>query len=92
MMEISPVPGIRAVPAVPSKAAALGLPAVFETEFLARVGDETYSPSNGKPAGGDEDAFDEPEEEDEILEDGTVSESGIWVIEGHLSRNIRLVA
>jgi hypothetical protein len=88
-MEISPVPGIRAVQAVQSKAAAFGLPAVFETEYLSRTGDETYSPTNGKPAGGDEDAFDDPLEEDE---EETVSDARIWAIQDSLSQRIRLVA
>lgn len=88
-MEISPVPGIRAVPAVQSKAAAFGLPAVFETEYLSRTGDETYSPTNGAPAGGDEDAFDDPLYEDE---DETVSDARVWAIQDSLSRSIRLVA
>jgi hypothetical protein len=88
-MEISPVPGIRAVPAVQSKAAAFGLPAVFETEYLSRTGDETYSPTNGNPAGGDEDAFDEPLEEDE---NETSADTRIWAIEDSQSRRIRLVA
>jgi hypothetical protein len=88
-MEISPVPGIRAVPAVQSKAAAFGLPAVFETEYLARTGDETYSPTSGKPAGGDEDAFDDPLGEDE---EETISDTRMWAIEDSVSRRIRLVA
>jgi hypothetical protein len=88
-MEISPVPGIRAVPDVQSKAAAFGLPAVFETEYLSRTGDETYSPTNGKPAGGDEDAFDDPLDEDESE---TASDTRVWAIEDSQSRRIRLVA
>jgi hypothetical protein len=88
-MEISPVPGIRAVPAVQSKAAAFGLAAVFETEYLSRTGDETYSPTNGKAAGGDEDAYDDPADEDE---NETASESKMWASEDSQSRRIRLIA
>jgi len=88
-MEISPVPGIRAVQAVQSKAAAFGLPAVFETEYLSRTGDETYSPTNGESAGGDEDAFDDPLDEDE---EETISDARIWAIQDSLSQRIRLVA
>lgn len=87
-MEISPVPGIRAVPAVQAKAAAFGLPVVFETEFLSRTGDETYPPTNGNPAGGDEDAFDEPQDEDK---EEPVSDTRIWAIQDSLSHRIRLV-
>jgi hypothetical protein len=86
-MEISPVPGIRDVPAVQSKAVAFGLPAVLETQSLVGIGDETYSPANGESAGGDEEAFDEPLEEDE--EDPTL-DTKIGAIED--GRRIRLIA
>jgi hypothetical protein len=65
MMEISPIPGIRALPAMRSKAANPGLPGIFETEYLARTDDESYSSNNGNPAGGQEDAFDESSDESE---------------------------
>jgi len=86
-MEITPVPGIRDVPAVQSKAVAFDLPVVFEAEPLAGIGDETYSPANGESAGGDEEAFDEPLEEDE---GEPTSDTKIEAIED--GRRIRLIA
>ena len=86
-MEISPVPGIRDLPAVQSKAVAFDLPAVLEAESLAGIGDETYSPANGESAGGDEEAFDEPLEEDE-----PTSDIKIGAIEDSLISRIRLIA
>jgi len=88
-MEISPVPGIRDLPAVQSKAVAFDLPVVFEAEPLAGIGDETYSPANGESAGGDEEAFDKPLEEDE---DELTSDTKIGAIEDSLSSRIRLIA
>jgi hypothetical protein len=67
-MEISPIPGIRALPAVKAPPMDSALSAVFDIENFARIGDETYSPSDGKSAGGGEDEFDDPlnDESDEF--------------------------
>jgi hypothetical protein len=64
-MEIGPVTGISALPVVRSLPADPELSAVFDIENFARIGDETYSPSGGKSAGGREDEFDDPAVEDE---------------------------
>jgi len=64
-MEIGPVSGIRAVPMIKAPPAEPGLSGVFDIENFARSGDETYTPSAGKSAGGREDEFDDPIEEDE---------------------------
>jgi hypothetical protein len=64
-MEIGPIPGIRTVPAIKAPPADLGLSAVFDIENFARIGDETYTPSGGKSAGGSEDEFDDPAEDEE---------------------------
>ena len=63
-MEISPIPGIRNLPAAKAPPAAMGLSAVFDIENFARIGDETYTPHGAKSAGGHEDEFDDdPDDE-----------------------------
>ena len=62
-MEIGPVGAVRIVPAVRPRDAGLGLPGVFQAEFAARTGDETYSPAIARSAGGAED--DDPYELDD---------------------------
>ena len=74
-MEIGPVTGIRAVPMIKAPPAEPGLSGVFDIENFARSGDETYTPSAGKSAGGREDEFDDPLQEDE-LEAGMSSQEG----------------
>jgi hypothetical protein len=64
-MEIGPVTSIRALPVVRPLPADPELSGVFDIENFARIGDETYSPSGGKSAGGGEDEFDDPAVEDE---------------------------
>jgi hypothetical protein len=64
-MEIGPITGIRSMPVVKEPPAGLGLSGVFDIENFARTGDETYTPSGGKSAGGREDEFDDPLDEDE---------------------------
>jgi hypothetical protein len=59
MFEIGPIQGIRSLPSIRSKAADRGLLEIFETEYLARSGDETYSRNGAKSAGGSEDEFEE---------------------------------
>lgn len=66
-MEIAPIPGIRAVTAVPAaqpRSNGFDLPAVFAVQDSSRAGDETY---NGKKAstGGqdDEDGLDDGADE-----------------------------
>ena len=59
-MEISPIPGIRALPVVKAPTADFGLNPLFDIENSARIGDETYTPHGAKSAGGREDEFDDP--------------------------------
>jgi hypothetical protein len=73
-MEIGPVTGIRNVPVLKAPPADMGLSAVFDIDNFARIGDETYSPSDGKSAGGREDEFDDPLV-DEESEQGAASRS-----------------
>jgi hypothetical protein len=75
-MEIGPVIGIRNVPVIKAPPADMGLSAVFDIENFARIGDETYTPNGGKSAGGREDEFDDPLDEEEP-EPGTASMAGI---------------
>ena len=64
-MEIAPISGIRNLPLTKAPPANTELTAVFDIENFARIGNETYTPSGGKSAGGREDEFDDPEEESE---------------------------
>ena len=84
-MEIGPVIGIRNVPVLKAPPADMGLSAVFDIENFARIGDETYSPNGGKSAGGREDEFDDPLDEEE-------SESRINAVEEGPSRQISFFA
>ncbi len=65
-MEIAPISGIRNLPPRKTPVANTELNAVFDIENFARIGNETYTPSGGKSAGGREDEFDDPEEEDQL--------------------------
>jgi len=76
VMEIGPVTGIRAVPMIKAPPADPGLSGVFDIENFARAGDETYTPSAGKSAGGREDEFDDPVEEDEAEAHTRIHEDG----------------
>jgi hypothetical protein len=64
-MEISPITAIRLAPAFRSRETDLGLTDVFEVESLARIGDETYSPSGDGAASGFEDDEDKAEDQEE---------------------------
>ena len=57
-MDIGPICSIRGLPITKAPPANLELSAVFDIENFARVGDETYTPSDGRSAVGDEDGFD----------------------------------
>ncbi len=69
-MEIGPIPGIRAVPAVKAPPANAGLSAVFDIANSPGAGDDTYSGSGRKATGGQDD-----ETEDEFVELESASES-----------------
>ncbi len=66
-MEISPVSGLRDLPAAKPVASRLGVAAVFEVEPEAKIGNATHAPSSVKPPRGLEDgkSDDDLEEEDE---------------------------
>jgi len=64
-MEIGPVTGIRSLLTVKEPPADPGLTGVFDIENFARAGDETYTPAGARAAGGHEDEFDDPIEEDD---------------------------
>jgi hypothetical protein len=83
-MEISPITGIRNQPTVSRKETVLELPGVFEIEHSSRTGDETYSPSGGKPSGGYEDDEDEGEEDvyEHLEEDPKLAPSGQAALSG----------
>jgi hypothetical protein len=66
-MEISPITGVRALPVVKAPPIESELPAVFDVEHTATIGDETYTPSREKSASGAED--DELDDETENLAD-----------------------
>jgi hypothetical protein len=84
-MEISPITGIRALPAIKAPAAISGLSAVFGVEYLARTRDESYSPNRGKSPRGLEDEADELEDESEI-------ESKVYAAERGLGRKVSFFA
>lgn len=69
-MEIGPIAGIRAVPAVKSRPLDSELSALFEIESSARAGDDTYT-GNGKKAAG---AEENDEEDAEDLEELSAAE------------------
>ncbi len=69
-MEISPIPGIRALPAVKAPPVDLRLSAVFDIENSSGPGDDTYSGSGRKALGGQDD-----EAEESLLEQDSASES-----------------
>ena len=59
-MEISPIAGIRAMPVVKAPSADPELTAVFDIDNSARIGDETWTPSDKKSGrGGEDDGTDE---------------------------------
>jgi len=65
-MEISPIPGIRAVPAVKAPPADPRLSAIFDVENSSGPVDDTYSGSGRKAAGG--------QDEEEVVEGESSSE------------------
>jgi hypothetical protein len=67
-MEISPIRGIRMLPAAKVPPADSDLSRVFDIENSARPGDDTYSGSGKKSAGGED-------EETETVEAETIEES-----------------
>ena len=64
-MEISPITGIRVMPAAKAQSAEAGLTAYFYIDATARPGDDRYTGGGKKAAGAEED---EPEDSGEDLE------------------------
>ena len=51
-MEIGPIANVHPLPVSQPKGMEIGLPAIFEVEYLGRTDDESYSPGGGKAASG----------------------------------------
>ena len=79
-MEIGPISGIRAVPAVKSSPSGPRLPAVFDVEHSSAPDDDTYSGSQS--AAGGEDDQDEMSEKEQAEQSVSPSQpsSGIDLI------------
>jgi hypothetical protein len=73
-MEISPIAGIRAMPVVKSPPVDPKLSAVFDIDNSARIGDETWTPSDSKSGRGSED--DGSDDEFEEFDDPAEMEAG----------------
>jgi hypothetical protein len=75
-MEISPIPGIRAVPGVKAPPLDARLTAIFDVENFSGPGDDTYSGSGRKAAGGqddeDEDGAELESPSDSLATGGTI--------------------
>ena len=67
-MEISPIPGIRALPAVKAERAEMRPPSFFDVVASAKPGDGNGQGSRRKAAGAEED--DAENEEDGLMLDG----------------------
>lgn len=65
-MEISPIPGIRSQPVIKTPPVDANVSRVFDVENSARPDDDTYSGSNKKGAGGQDDEDETTEETDEL--------------------------
>jgi hypothetical protein len=85
-MEIGPVSGIRLVPAIRSGEGASGIPTVPDVEWSARVGDETYTPTVARAAGGAE------EDDGEELEGDPDAERAVRVVPNGQRRHISTFA
>jgi hypothetical protein len=65
-MEISPIPGIRSLPVMKTPPAEADLSRVFDVENSSRPDDDSYSGSNKKGAGGQDD-------EDNVTEESALA-------------------
>jgi hypothetical protein len=93
-MEISPIAGIRAMPVVKSPPAEPELTAVFDIDNSARIGDETWTPSDSKQGRGSEDdgSDDEFVEFDDPADLEAEGEPAVFRVEGSKSRQISFFA
>jgi hypothetical protein len=73
-MEISPIAGIRAMPVMKVPKADPELSAVFDIENSSKPGDDSYTGSGKKAAGGEDD-------DDADLEDSLEAESAVQAAE-----------
>ena len=65
-MEISPIPGIRSMPVVKVPPPDSDLSRVFDIENSSKPGDDSYSGSGKKTAGGQDDESENLEESREV--------------------------
>lgn len=65
-MEISPIPGIRSMPVVKVPPADSDLSRVFDIVNSSKTGDDSYSGSGKKSAGGQDDESENLEESREV--------------------------
>ncbi len=71
MMEIAPIPGIRALPAVRAPQAEMRAPAIFDIDPSSRPGDDREHRSRRKAAGAEEN------EEDDFALEGETAGGGV---------------
>ncbi len=71
MMEIAPIPGVRALPAVRAPQAEMRAPAIFDIDPSSRPGDDAERRSRKKAAGAEEN------EEDELGFEGGTAGRGV---------------
>lgn len=69
-MEIAPIPGIRALPAVRAPQAEMRAPAIFDIDPSSRPGDDAEQRNRRKAAGAEESVEDDFELEGESAGDG----------------------
>jgi hypothetical protein len=67
-MEISPISGIRGLPVLKPRSPDADLAALSDIEHVTHLGDETYTPSDGKAAEGAEDDEDDLIDQPELEE------------------------
>ena len=72
-MEIAPIPGIRALPAVKAQHGDLQPPAIFEIDAPAKPGEGGGQRSNGRAAGAEEDGNGEDDQFDDQLLDSEMT-------------------
>jgi len=98
-MEISPVAGIRAMPVVKAPPIDPKLTAVFDIDNSARIGDETWTPSDresGRGAeddgSGDESSDDELEELEDLDSQGAEAQATVAAAEKPEARQVSFFA
>jgi hypothetical protein len=89
-MGITPITNLTELPLPQSVESDLEPPLMARVENTAKPGDETYSPSNGKSAGGSED--EEPEDQLDDLPEGGEIEAASAAIEQDPTRQISFFA